>query len=214
MTKESKNIRILIADDHSITRSGIKTLISVYDDLTLVGEATNGAEAITMCDEVSPDVILMDINMPVIDGIEATVKIREKYPNIKIIALTSYVDKKLVTGILKAGAISYIIKNISPDELVKTIRDAYLGKTTFSSEASKVVVEELTNPSQERFNLTGKEHEVLKLLSKGSSNEDIAKELFISSHTVKFHISNILNKLGAVSRTEAVFVATKNNLVD
>jgi len=214
MTKESKNIRILIADDHSITRSGIKTLISVYDDLTLVGEAANGAEAITMCDEVSPDVILMDINMPVIDGIEATVKIREKYPNIKIIALTSYVDKKLVTSILKAGAISYIIKNISPDELVKTIRDAYLGKTTFSSEASKVVVEELTNPSQERFNLTGKEHEVLKLLSKGSSNEDIAKELFISSHTVKFHISNILNKLGAVSRTEAVFVATKNNLVD
>ena len=180
----------------------------------MVGEAANGAEAITMCDEVSPDVILMDINMPVIDGIEATVKIREKYPNIKIIALTSYVDKKLVTGILKAGAISYIIKNISPDELVKTIRDAYLGKTTFSSEASKVVVEELTNPSQERFNLTGKEHEVLKLLSKGSSNEDIAKELFISSHTVKFHISNILNKLGAVSRTEAVFVATKNNLVD
>jgi len=214
MTKESKNIRILIADDHSITRSGIKTLISVYDDLTLVGEAANGAEAITMCDEVSPDVILMDINMPVIDGIEATVKIREKYPNIKIIALTSYVDKKLVTSILKAGAISYIIKNISPDELVKTIRDAYLGKTTFSSEASKVVVEELTNPSQERFNLTGKEHEVLKLLSKGSSNEDIAKELFISSHTVKFHISNILNKLGAVSRTEAVFVATKNNLID
>lgn len=214
MTKESKNIRILIADDHSITRSGIKTLISVYDDLTLVGEAANGAEAITMCDEVSPDVILMDINMPVIDGIEATVKIREKYPNIKIIALTSYVDKKLVKDILKAGAISYIIKNISPDELVKTIRDAYLGKTTFSSEASKVVVEELTNPSQERFNLTGKEHEVLKLLSKGSSNKDIAKELFISSHTVKFHISNILNKLGAVSRTEAVFVATKNNLVD
>ena len=214
MTKESKNIRILIADDHSITRSGIKTFISVYDDLTLVGEAANGAEAITMCDEVSPDVILMDINMPVIDGIEATVKIREKYPNIKIIALTSYVDKKLVKDILKAGAISYIIKNISPDELVKTIRDAYLGKTTFSSEASKVVVEELTNPSQERFNLTGKEHEVLKLLSKGSSNKDIAKELFISSHTVKFHISNILNKLGAVSRTEAVFVATKNNLVD
>jgi len=214
MTKESKNIRILIADDHSITRSGIKTLISVYDDLTLVGEAANGAEAIAMWDEVSPDVILMDINMPVIDGIEATVKIREKYPNIKIIALTSYVDKKLVKDILKAGAISYIIKNISPDELVKTIRDAYLGKTTFSSEASKVVVEELTNPSQERFNLTGKEHEVLKLLSKGSSNEDIAKELFISSHTVKFHISNILNKLGAVSRTEAVFVATKNNLVD
>ena len=214
MTKESKNIRILIADDHSITRSGIKTLISVYDDLTLVGEAANGAEAITMCDEVSPDVILMDINMPVIDGIEATVKIREKYPNIKIIALTSYVDKKLVKDILKAGAISYIIKNISPDELVKTIRDAYLGKTTFSSEASKVVVEELTNPSQERFNLTGKEHEVLKLLSKGSSNKDIAKELFISNHTVKFHISNILNKLGAVSRTEAVFVATKNNLVD
>jgi len=214
MTKESKNIRILIADDHSITRSGIKTFISVYDDLTLVGEAANGAEAITMCDEVSPDVILMDINMPIIDGIEATVKIREKYPNIKIIALTSYVDKKLVKDILKAGAISYIIKNISPDELVKTIRDAYLGKTTFSSEASKVVVEELTNPSQERFNLTGKEHEVLKLLSKGSSNKDIAKELFISSHTVKFHISNILNKLGAVSRTEAVFVATKNNLVD
>ena len=214
MTKESKNIRILIADDHSITRSGIKTLISVYDDLTLVGEAANGAEAITMCDEVSPDVILMDIYMPVIDGIEATVKIREKYPNIKIIALTSYVDKKLVKDILKAGAISYIIKNISPDELVKTIRDAYLGKTTFSSEASKVVVEELTNPSQERFNLTGKEHEVLKLLSKGSSNKDIAKELSISRHTVKFHISNILNKLGAVSRTEAVFVATKNNLVD
>ena len=214
MTKESKNIRILIADDHSITRNGIKTFISVYDDLTLVGEAANGAEAIAMCDEVSPDVILMDINMPIIDGIEATVKIREKYPNIKIIALTSYVDKKLVKDILKAGAISYIIKNISPDELVKTIRDAYLGKTTFSSEASKVVVEELTNPSQERFNLTGKEHEVLMLLSKGSSNKDIAKELFISSHTVKFHISNILNKLGAVSRTEAVFVATKNNLVD
>jgi NarL family two-component system response regulator LiaR len=214
MTNESKTIRILIADDHSITRSGIKTVLSICDDLTLVGEAANGAEALDMCDKARPDVILMDVNMPVMDGVEATVKIKEKCPNIKIIALTSYVDKKLVTDMLKAGAISYVIKNISPDELVKAIRDAYLGKTTFSSEASKAVVEELTNPSSERFNLTGKEQKVLKLLSKGYSNENIAKELFISSHTVKFHISNILNKLGVASRTEAVFVATKNDLIN
>ncbi len=212
--KKSKVIRILIADDHSITRSGLKTILSVYDDLSLVGEAKNGVEAIDMCNKVNPDVVLMDLDMPVMDGVMATIKIRKKYPNIKIIALTSFVDKQLVRDALNAGAISYIIKNISPDELTSSIRDSFYGKTTLAPEATKAVVEELKNPSKEKFNLTIQESKILKLLTKGLSNKEIAEKLFISNHTVKFHIGNILNKLGAASRTEAVFIATKNNLVN
>ncbi len=212
--KKSKVIRILVADDHSITRSGLKTILSVYDDLSLVGEAKNGIEAINMCKKVNPDVVLMDLDMPVMDGITATIKIRKIYPDIKIIALTSFVDKQLVRDALNAGAISYIIKNISPDELTSSIRDSFYGKTILAPEATEAVVEEFKNPSNEKFNLTTQEYKILKLLAKGFSNKEIAEKLFISSHTVKFHIGNILNKLGAASRTEAVFIATKNNLVD
>lgn len=212
--KKSKVIRILIADDHSITRSGLKTILSVYDDLSLVGEAKNGVEAIDMCNKVNPDIVLMDLDMPVMDGVTAIIKIRKKYPDIKIIALTSFVDKQLVRDALNAGAISYIIKNISPNELTDVIRDSFYGKTTLAPEATKAVVEELKNPSIEKFNLTIQEYKILELLAKGSSNKEMAKKLFISNNTVKFHISNILNKLGATSRTEAAFIATKNNLID
>ncbi len=212
--KKSKVIRILIADDHSITRSGLKTILSVYDDLSLVGEAKNGVEAIDMCSKVNPDIVLMDLDMPVMDGVTATLMIKKKYPDIIVIALTSYVDKHLVREALNAGAISYIIKNISPDELTNSIRDSFYGKTILAPEATKAVVEELKNPSKEKFNLTIQEHKILKLLTKGSSNKEIAKKLFISEHTAKFHIGNILNKLGAASRTEAAFIATKNNLVN
>ena len=212
--KKSKVIRILVADDHSITRSGLKTILSVYDDLSLVGEAKNGMEAIDMCSKIKPDVVLMDLDMPVMDGITATLMIKKKYPDIIVIALTSFVDKHLVKEALNAGATSYIVKNISPDELTSAIRDSFHGKTTLAPEATEVVIEELKNPSNEKFNLTIQEHKILKLLTKGSSNKEIAKKLFISEHTAKFHIGNILNKLGAASRTEAAFIATKNNLVN
>jgi len=213
MKEKKQSIRILLADDHSITRNGLKTILSLYGDMVLVGEASNGMDAIKICKKTNPDIILMDLDMPILDGVSATGIIRKECPGVKVIALTSFTDKKLVKNAIKAGVSSYIVKNISPDELVKAIRSTFLGKIILSPQAIEAIVEEIKDPSVKKFSLTTQELNVLEFLVKGCSNKVIAQKLFISNHTVKFHVASILNKLGAGTRTEAAYIATQQNLV-
>jgi len=213
MKGKKKGIRILIADDHSITRNGLKTILSLYDDMVLVGEASNGKDAIKICKETNPDIILMDLSMPILDGVSATSVIGKECPGgVRIIALTSFTDKKLVRKAIKAGISSYIVKNISPGNLINTIRSTFLGKTILSPEAAEAIIEEVKNPSVKKFNLTTQELNVLEFMVKGCSNKEIAQKLFISNYTVKFHITSILNKLGAATRTEAAYIAMQQDL--
>lgn len=212
MNKE-KPIKVLVADDHLVIRSGIKAVLTVYDDIYLVGEASSGQEAVDMCEKLKPDVVLMDLIMPGIDGIEATTEIIKKWPDIKVIILSSFKDGNLVEGSLKAGAISYLLKNASADEIVKAIRDAYSGKSLISSEVTQVLVSEMKKQKATAYNLTRREKEILTLMVEGLSNKEIAKRLVVSNYAVKFHVSNILNKLGVYSRAGAVSLALKQNLV-
>ena len=208
----SQTIRVMLVDDHNVVRSGLATFLRAYDDLEIVGEAKNGLEAVHLCHEKQPDVILMDLMMPEMDGIVATQAILAECPQIKIIAMTSFEDEKLVQGVLAAGAISYLIKNVTSDELAKAIRDAVSGKPTLSPEAAKVLIQATRPTKQPLVDLTEREQEVLKLVVQGLSNQQIADSLFISITTVKAHISNILSKLGVSSRAEAIAYALKHNL--
>ena len=202
----------MLVDDHNVVRSGLATFLRAYDDLEIVGEAKNGLEAVHLCHEKQPDVILMDLMMPEMDGIVATQAILAECPQIKIIAMTSFEDEKLVQGVLAAGAISYLIKNVTSDELAKAIRDAVSGKPTLSPEAANVLIQANRPTKQPLVDLTEREQEVLKLVVQGLSNQQIADSLFISITTVKAHISNILSKLGVSSRAEAIAYALKHNL--
>jgi NarL family two-component system response regulator LiaR len=186
-----------------------------YDDLEFVGEAAGGAEAVKKCLEFSPDVILMDLVMPEVDGAEATRRIREACPHVQVIALTSYKEEDLVQAALKAGAISYLLKNVSAAELAQAIRAAHAGRPTLAPEAAQVLINAATrSDADEGSDLTDRELEVLRLMVHGLTNPDIATKLFVSRSTVKFHVSNILMKLGAASRTEAVSMAIHSKLVD
>jgi two-component system, NarL family, response regulator LiaR len=209
----SSPIRVLLVDDHAVVRSGLGAVLLSYDDLTLVGEAGNGQEAIDLCAKHQPDVVLMDILMPVMDGVSATRAIHDKWPDIRIIALTSYKEKDMVEGALKAGAMSYLIKNVSADELVGAIRGAMSGQPKLSPEAAQVLIQEMKKPSEPTYDLTEREKEILVLMVDGLPNTAIADRLVVSHSTVKFHVSNILSKLGVASRTEAVALALKHNLV-
>jgi len=206
-------IKVLIVDDHPLVRHGIKTLLDVYDDIEVIGEAENGREALEMCKKNKPDVVLMDLIMPGVNGIEATKEIMKNWSYIKVVTLTSFVDKKLIEDSLKAGAIGYVLKNISGDKLVATIRDADKGKSTLSSEASDFLISNIKKPPVADYQLTSQEKNILACLVEGLSNKKIAQKLVLSLSTVKFHVSNILNKLGVSSRTEAVSLAIKNKLV-
>ncbi len=209
----SHTIRVMLVDDHNVVRSGLATFLRAYDDFELVAEARNGLEATRLCREKRPDVILMDLLMPEMDGIAATRAILAEYPEVKIIAMTSFEDEKLVQGVLAAGAISYLIKNVTSEELSKAIRDAASGRSTLSPEAARVLIQ-ATRPTtkQPLFDLTQREQEVLKLVVQGQSNQQIADALVISITTVKAHISNILSKLQVSSRAEAIAFAIKNKL--
>ena len=206
-------IKVLIVDDHPLVRQGIKTLLDVYDDIEVIGEAENGQEALEMCKKKKPDIVLMDLIMPGVNGIEATKEILKNWPYIKVVTLTSFVDKKLIEDSLKAGAIGYVLKNISGDKLVATIRDADKGKSTLSSEASDFLISNIKKPQVTDYQLTSQEKNILACLVEGLPNKKITQKLVLSLSTVKFHVSNILNKLGASSRTEAVSLAIKNKLV-
>ena len=209
----SQTIQVMLVDDHNVVRSGLATFLKAYEDLELVGEAKNGLEALNLCRQKKPDVILMDLMMPVMDGIAATRAILADYPDIKIIAMTSFEEEELVHGVLAAGAISYLLKNVTADELAAAIRAASLGKSTLAPEAAKALIQATRPPKQPLFDLTEREMEVLNLVVQGQNNQQIADALVISITTVKAHISSILSKLQVSSRAEATTYAIKHKLV-
>jgi NarL family two-component system response regulator LiaR len=209
----SQTIKVMLVDDHNVVRSGLATFLKAYEDLELVGEAKNGREAVSLCHKHRPDVILMDLMMPEMDGIAATRAILADYPNTKIIAMTSFEDEELVHGVLAAGAISYLIKNVTSDELAKAIREAVSGKPTLSPEAARVLINATRPTGRPSYDLTEREVEVLNLVVQGQSNRQIADNLVISLATVKAHMSSILAKLQVSSRSEAIAFAIKNKLV-
>jgi NarL family two-component system response regulator LiaR len=212
---ETKLIRVMLVDDHAVVRSGLATFLMVCDDMELVGEASSGEQALEMCNRVNPDVVLMDLVMPGMDGATATRKIREACPQIQVLALTSFKEQELVQGALQAGAIGYLLKDISADELANAIRAAYAGKPTLAPEAAQALIQSTRSPARKiGDDLTEREHEVLALLIEGLNNNEIADRLVVSRSTAKFHVSSILSKLDASSRTEAVAIALQNNLVE
>jgi NarL family two-component system response regulator LiaR len=206
-------IRVMLVDDHTMVRHGLATFLMIYDDLELVGEADNGETAIELCGEIMPDVILMDMVLPKLDGVEATTAIRGKYPQVQVIALTSFKDEELINKALKAGAIGYLIKNVSAEELAQAIRSACKGRATLSPEVTQIMVKSANQPPKPGFDLTQRECEVLELLVEGLNNTQIAGRLTVSPSTVKTHVSNILSKLGVSSRTEAAALALRIGLV-
>ncbi|MCS6872177.1 MAG: response regulator transcription factor [Anaerolineae bacterium] len=210
---ERKSIRVVIIDDHEMVRRGLSLFLRGFADMQVVGEAANGAEAIQVCEEQKPDVVLMDIVMPEMNGIEATRLLRERFPEIAIVALSSASDTRSVTTTMQAGATSYLLKNVSDDQLANAIRAAQRGQRTLSPEATQALINAATRPPEPDFRLTEREREVLALLSEGLNNQEIAERLFISRSTVKYHISSILAKLGVSNRAEAVSLALKHSLV-
>ncbi|MBN2239616.1 MAG: response regulator transcription factor [Dehalococcoidales bacterium] len=210
---EQKPVRMIIVDDHKVVRSGLGAVLDASDNLELVGEAGDGEEAVKKCEELQPDVVLMDLLMPKMDGVEATRIIHERWPDIHIIALTSYKEKEYVEGVLKAGAISYLLKNVSAEELMDAVNRAVQGQSSLSPEAAQVLIQTVNEPQKPGIDLTQREREILALMVEGKSNSEISESIFITQATVKYHVSNVLSKLGVSSRTEAVVMAIKNKLV-
>lgn len=208
----SNRIRVLIVDDHAVVRGGLRLFLIAFEDLDLVGEAGNGKQALDLCDKLEPDVVLMDLLMPVMDGVQTTRVIRDHYPQIQVIALTSFEEEDLVQAALEAGAISYLLKNVSASELAAAIRAAHAGRATLAPEAAEALIHG-TRTSGLGHNLTDRETEVLALMVEGLSNADIAERLVVSRSTVKFHVSNVLSKLGVGSRSEAVAFALQHHLI-
>lgn len=209
----SQTIRVMVVDDHTMVRRGLATFLKAYDDLELAGEAENGEAAIQICAEVRPDVILMDMVLPVMDGAAATRAIRQQFPQVQVIALTSFKEGDVVKNALEAGAIGYLLKDVSADDLVWAIRAAHSGRATLSPEAAQALVETENQPPAPGLDLTAREREVLALMIEGLNNTQIAGRLGVSPSTIKSHVSNILSKLGVASRTEAVTLALRNHII-
>ncbi len=211
-------IRVMIVDDHTMVRRGLVTILKVRPDLELVAEAGDGKEALQLCQQVQPDVVLMDLLMPEMGGAEATRRIRELCPHIQVIALTSFQEKELVREALQAGAIGYLLKNVSAEDLAAAIREAYAGRSTLAPEAIQALIQADSSgaardqdPAQ-KYGLTARESEVLALMVEGLNNPGIAERLVVSRSTAKAHVSNILSKLGVSNRAEAVALALQQNL--
>ena len=212
-TSSSSCIRVLVVDDHAMVRRGLAVFLMVFDDLELAGEAAGGQEAVQLCAQLQPDVVLMDMLMPDMDGATAIKIIRKQSPLIQVIALTSFKEEGIVQSALQAGAIGYLLKDVTADELARAIRAAHAGRATLSPEAAQVLVEAASQPPAPGFDLTERERDVLALMVEGLNNTQIAGRLIISPSTVKSHVSNILAKLGVASRTEAVTLALRNKII-
>jgi NarL family two-component system response regulator LiaR len=209
-------IRLLIVDDHKVVRNGLKIFISTFDEIELVGEAQNGRQALEQCAQHQPDVVLMDLVMPIMDGLTAIQHIREQFPEINIVALTSYDDEDLIHRAMAAGAIGYLYKDAEEEELIGAIRAAYEGRSIVAPEAIQALVNQIARKEEQATlePLTKRELEVLALVAQGMTNPQIAKQLVISPSTVNFHLHNILPKLQAGTRTEAVRIAIKNKVIE
>ena len=205
--------RVMLVDDHTMVRHGLATFLKVFEDLQLVGEAESGEAAIQLCTEVLPDVILMDMVLPMMDGAATTRAIRQQFPQVQIIVLTSFKEGDLIRHALEAGAIGYLLKNVSADEVAKAIRAAYSGRATLSPEVAQAIVQAANQQPAPGFDLTEREREVLSLMIEGLNNTQIAARLTVSPSTIKSHVSNILVKLGAASRTEAVTLALRSRIL-
>jgi NarL family two-component system response regulator LiaR len=207
-------IRVLVVDDQPVVCSGLAAFLSVYDDLTLVGEANDGAKAVNLCGQLRPDVVLMDLVMPHMDGAEATLTIRKHYPHIQVIALTSFKEDDLIKRVLAAGAIGYLLKNITADELADAIYAAHAGHPTLALEATQLLIRQTRQNqfAEPGFDLTQREREVLALVVEGLNNNAIAERLIISRSTAKFHVSNVLAKLQVTSRMAAITYAMTHKL--
>nr|WP_153578985.1 response regulator transcription factor [Bacillus thuringiensis] len=210
----------MLVDDHTVVLKGLAFFLSTQEDLELVGEANNGKEALVKVGETNPDVILMDLYMPEMDGVEATAYIKKEYPNVKVIVLTSFSDQAHVLPALRAGASGYILKDVEPDQLVEAIRSAYKGNIQLHPDIANALLsqtlpveEKEEEPSIQVDVLTARENEVLQLLAKGMSNKEIASVLVITEKTVKAHVSSILSKLNLSDRTQAALYAVKNGIV-
>ena len=206
-------IRIMLVDDHTMVRRGLATFLLVFDDFKLVGEAESGEAAIQLCAKVLPDVVLMDMVMPGMGGEAATRAIRKTYPQVQVIVLTSFKEGALIKNALEAGAIGYLLKDVSADELARAIRAAHAGRATLSPDVAQVIVQDASQPPAPGLDLTERERVVLALMVEGLNNTQIAGRLTVSPSTVKSHVSNILSKLGVSSRTEAVSLALRHGLV-
>ena len=210
---EPRAIRVMIVDDHDMVRKGLATFLKVKADLELVAEASNGEQAVRMCERVQPDVILMDLVMPVKGGTEATRIIRERHPQVQVIALTSFQEQELVREVLQAGAIGYLLKNVSAEELAQAIRAAHGGRSTLAPEAIQALMQATSHEPTPGHDLTPRELEVLALVVEGLSNPEIADRLTVSRSTAKAHVSNILSKLGVSNRAGAISLALQHKLV-
>lgn len=213
MVEQQQVIGVLIVDDHMMVRYGIKALLSLVPDIAVVGEAADGVEALARCREQLPDVILMDIAMPNVDGPTATARIRAAFPHVQVIALTSFADEALVPRAIQAGAIGYLLKDVHAEALATAIRAAYRGRATFAPAAAQALAQLAASPPAPRPELTRREREVLTLLVAGQTNNAIADQLGISRSTAHLHVSNILAKLGASNRTEAAMLAVQHKLI-
>jgi len=209
----SPPIRVVLVDDHTMVRKGLALFLKAFDDLELAGEAESGAAAIQLCEKIQPDVVLMDMVMPDMDGVAATRAICQQFPQVQVIALTSFKEGDLVKNALEAGAIAYLLKDVSADELARAIRAAHSGRATLSPEAAQALVQTANQPPSPGLDLTERELEVLTLMVEGLNNTQIAGKLTVSPSTVKSHVSNILSKFGVASRTEAVTLALRKHIV-
>jgi len=209
-------IRLLIVDDHKVVRNGLQVFISLYDDIEVVGEARNGQQAVEQCATHQPDVVLMDMVMPVMDGPTATRLIREQFPKVQVVALTSFDEEEIVQRAIEAGAVGYLYKDVEEDELIDAIRSAREGRPVLAPEAMKALMDRTVAPVESPAvePLTKREREVLSLVAQGMTNPQIAEQLVISTSTVQFHVHNILSKLGVGTRTEAVAMAIQSKLIE
>lgn len=210
-------IKVLIVDDHAIVRQGLRTLLELMDDISIVGEADNGKIAIDLVSQIHPDVVMMDLMMPEMDGITATRQICAQNPGIKIIALTSFLEDENIIPAIQAGATSFLLKDVSPTELIDTIRAAYRGEARLHPNVARKLMDQVSSHPASLENslrdITDREMEVLRLVAQGMSNKEIASTLVISEKTVKTHISSLLGKLNLNDRTQLAIYALKNGLI-
>jgi NarL family two-component system response regulator LiaR len=208
-----EKIRVVIVDDHVLVRSGLEVVLGMFDDIELAGQAGDGEEAVRLCRELRPDVVLMDLVMPGLSGVEATRQILASCPGTRVVALTSFTEDDLIGETLRAGAIGYLMKNVSADQLADAVRAAHAGRSTLAPEAADALVRSVSAPPPSVDSLTAREREVLKLMADGLTNADIAERLVIGVATVKTHVSSVIAKLGVSSRTEATAMAIRRGLV-